>query len=61
MAKLFPETVPLKRQKCPSCKQDLEYPRYHAAEAVVQAVCVKDDCGYVLDLCWIGDLQSRSN
>lgn len=61
MAKLFPESVPLKKHKCPSCKEDLRYPHYSTAESVVQAVCRKTECGYSVDLCWVGDLQSHAN
>lgn len=61
MAKLFPETVTIKKHKCPACKEGMEWPIFDQAAAVVRALCNKPDCGYALDLCWVGDLQASSN
>ena len=58
---MFPESVPIKKHKCPDCGDALEWPKFDELAAVVRALCNKPDCGYTLDLCWVGDLQPSAN
>jgi hypothetical protein len=49
----IPTRFPLKKSKCPDCKEDLSGPSWHASEEVVRVLCKTDDCGYAVDLMWI--------
>jgi len=61
MAPEFPKTFPLKKDKCPECKEVLGAPALSKPESVVRVVCQKDECGYQVELAWIGDHIPSAN
>ena len=60
MAKPFPEYVPLKRSKCPSCGQPFNAEMRHEG-GVVRADCKNQGCSYSVDLYWLGEATVSSN
>jgi len=55
----FPQRMPLKVHKCPSCKDKLAA-AHDPEQNVIRVLCGKN-CGYSVDLLWLGDAESRKN
>ncbi|MFC1680071.1 hypothetical protein ACFL2T_07675 [Elusimicrobiota bacterium] len=61
MPKSFPKAVPLKVQKCPTCESPLGWQDEQEDKNAVRVICTKDDCGYSVDLFWLGELAEHTN
>lgn len=61
MELLFPSRIGLKAHKCPTCGEALGRPVLDRSDATIRVVCLKAECGYAVDLVWIGDLSSSEN
>ena len=61
MERPFPVRIDLKLHKCPTCGDQLSRPTLDQPEATVRVVCVKAECGYTIDLGWLGDVAASGN
>jgi hypothetical protein len=57
----FPRRIALKKHKCPTCGDALGAPVLSEFDATIRVVCRKQDCGYAVDLGWLGDVKPSQN
>ncbi len=60
MVKPYPEYVPLKQSKCPSCGKLFEG-ELHRIDNVVRAACSSHGCTYGVELYWLGGATISAN
>ncbi|MFA6002460.1 MAG: hypothetical protein WC881_00165 [Elusimicrobiota bacterium] len=61
MAKLYPDSVLLKKLKCPDCGQSLDDVELRQVDSVVRADCGSSGCTYSLELFWLGQTTVSTN
>ena len=61
MDQAFPARIELKLHKCPTCGDKLGRPTLDQPEATIRVVCQKAECGYTIDLGWLGDAGASEN
>ena len=61
MAKPYPEMIQLKKNKCPSCGEDLDSAELRRVESVVRAACKGKNCGHSIELFWLGGAAVSAN
>ena len=61
MPKKHPEYISLKHAKCPECKTAMEHAQLTVDGDAVKAGCCNKDCGYSVELFWLGEAHPSMN